>query len=227
MRKHPLLAFVTAVFTCSIPGALSAAQATTTTRSIDQTSAKTMTSRSASLAARTTDDRQRTRAEIEARAKAVRIRKIRIEHDARNRAVARAKHARAVAEAKHARAVAHAFAVRAQNDAKLEAVEDRAATRKSLASAAKSRLLAVQPYVALGGVWASLRSCESHGDYAENTGNGYYGAYQFSLASWLTVGETGLPSEASAQVQDAAARALYARQGWHAWPTCSYRIGMV
>jgi hypothetical protein len=29
-----------------------------------------------------------------------------------------------------------------------------------------------------------LRTCESGGNYAENTGNGYYGAYQFSIATW-------------------------------------------
>ena len=31
-----------------------------------------------------------------------------------------------------------------------------------------------------GGVWLQLRECESGDNYAENTGNGFYGAYQFS-----------------------------------------------
>ena len=30
----------------------------------------------------------------------------------------------------------------------------------------------------------ALRNCESGGDYQKNTGNGYYGAYQFSLSTW-------------------------------------------
>ena len=42
-----------------------------------------------------------------------------------------------------------------------------------------------------GGVWAGLRQCESGGNYADNTGNGYYGAYQFSLATWHGLGFPG------------------------------------
>lgn len=30
----------------------------------------------------------------------------------------------------------------------------------------------------------ALRTCESGGNYAENTGNGFYGAYQFSISTW-------------------------------------------
>lgn len=53
--------------------------------------------------------------------------------------------------------------------------------------------------------WLSkLRGCESGGNYAENTGNGYYGAYQFSLGTWQSLGLSGLPSSAPASVQDQA-----------------------
>lgn len=31
---------------------------------------------------------------------------------------------------------------------------------------------------------SSLRNCESGGDYSINTGNGYYGAYQFTIETW-------------------------------------------
>lgn len=30
----------------------------------------------------------------------------------------------------------------------------------------------------------SLRNCESSGNYQENTGNGFYGAYQFTIDTW-------------------------------------------
>jgi hypothetical protein len=69
--------------------------------------------------------------------------------------------------------------------------------------------------------FAELRNCEASGDYQTNTGNGYYGAYQFALGTWLGLGETGLPSDASPAVQDAAAYLLYQRDGWHPWPACS------
>ncbi|HSX46337.1 MAG TPA: ubiquitin-like domain-containing protein [Candidatus Saccharimonadia bacterium] len=49
-----------------------------------------------------------------------------------------------------------------------------------------------------------LRSCESGGNYADNTGNGYYGAYQFSLGTWQRLGYSGLPSNAPPSVQDQA-----------------------
>ena len=34
----------------------------------------------------------------------------------------------------------------------------------------------------------ALRWCESTNDYAADTGNGYYGAYQFSLETWEWLG---------------------------------------
>ena len=49
-----------------------------------------------------------------------------------------------------------------------------------------------------------LRQCESGGNYQEDTGNGYYGAYQFSLGTWQRLGLSGLPSNAPPSVQDQA-----------------------
>lgn len=48
----------------------------------------------------------------------------------------------------------------------------------------------------------TLRMCESHGNYSEDTGNGYYGAYQFSLSTWNRLGYSGLPNDAPPAVQD-------------------------
>ena len=74
--------------------------------------------------------------------------------------------------------------------------------------------------------FAELRNCEASGDYETNTGNGYYGAYQFALATWLGLGETGLPSDAPPAMQDAAAYLLYQRDGWHSWPACSALLNL-
>src|SRR5579863_4891236 len=38
------------------------------------------------------------------------------------------------------------------------------------------------------GIWKALRQCESNANYRADTGNGYYGAYQFSISSWIAVG---------------------------------------
>ena len=69
--------------------------------------------------------------------------------------------------------------------------------------------------------------CESSGNYATNTGNGYYGAYQFNLATWRGLGYTGLPSNAAPAVQDQAAQKLYDQRGWQPWPACSAKLGLV
>lgn len=49
-----------------------------------------------------------------------------------------------------------------------------------------------------------LRDCESGGNYQDDTGNGYYGAYQFSLGTWDSLGYSGLPSSAAPSTQDQA-----------------------
>ena len=75
-------------------------------------------------------------------------------------------------------------------------------------------------------VWVALRKCESNGNYAINTGNGYYGAYQFAAGTWRKLGYSGLPHEASPAIQDEAARKLQAQQGWSPWPACTRKLGL-
>jgi hypothetical protein len=82
------------------------------------------------------------------------------------------------------------------------------------------------PAAPSGGVWYQLRICESSGNYAANTGNGYYGAYQFSLSTWWGLGFTGFPSAAPPAVQDRAAAELQARSGWGSWPSCAAELGL-
>lgn len=77
-----------------------------------------------------------------------------------------------------------------------------------------------------GGVWDRLAQCESGGNWAINTGNGYYGGVQFSLSSWQAVGGSGYPHQASKAEQISRAEALLALQGWGAWPACSAKLGL-
>jgi hypothetical protein len=84
---------------------------------------------------------------------------------------------------------------------------------------------AVRVLADVGDVWARLRTCESGGQYSTNTGNGFYGAYQFHPRTWRTLGFPGLPHQAPPEMQDEAARRLQARSGWGQWPVCSRRIG--
>lgn len=74
------------------------------------------------------------------------------------------------------------------------------------------------------GEWSALRFCESTLTYAVDTGNGYFGAYQFDLTTWQTVGGFGNPADAPPEEQDARARLLYARRGSQPWPICGVHL---
>ncbi len=66
---------------------------------------------------------------------------------------------------------------------------------------------------------------ESGGDYSINTGNGYYGAFQFSQSTWnIAAQDAGLsylvgvlPSSATKAEQDTVAVALYSLDGGRPW----------
>ena len=75
-------------------------------------------------------------------------------------------------------------------------------------------------------VWTELAQCESGGNWAIDTGNGYYGGLQFTLSSWQSVGGSGYPNQASESEQISRAQMLQAKQGWGAWPACSAKLGL-
>ncbi|TWE28147.1 putative peptidoglycan binding protein [Prauserella muralis] len=73
--------------------------------------------------------------------------------------------------------------------------------------------------------WAKLRMCESTNRYQVNTGNGYYGAYQFDLPTWRSVGGQGRPHQARPAEQDYRALYLYRMRGWQPWE-CAGKVGL-
>ena len=75
-------------------------------------------------------------------------------------------------------------------------------------------------------VWAKLAQCESGGKPETNTGNGFYGMYQFTLETWQSLGGTGYPHEADAATQTAMAKKLQAQSGWGQWPGCADKLGL-
>ncbi len=76
-------------------------------------------------------------------------------------------------------------------------------------------------------VWDQLAQCESGGNWAINTGNGYYGGLQFNLDTWRAYGGTGYPHEQSRETQIAVAERLRdANGGYGAWPHCSQQLGL-
>jgi hypothetical protein len=75
------------------------------------------------------------------------------------------------------------------------------------------------------GSWARLRMCESSGRYDVAAAHGHYGAYQFDLPTWRSVGGTGYPHRASPREQDYRALYLYRMRGWQPW-TCARMLGL-
>ena len=70
-------------------------------------------------------------------------------------------------------------------------------------------------------VWDSIAACESGGNWATNTGNGYYGGLQFSLGTWQAYGGSRRPDQQSREAQIAVAeRVAAAEGGYGAWPVC-------
>lgn len=74
--------------------------------------------------------------------------------------------------------------------------------------------------VSAGYPLSAIAQCESGGNPSTNTGNGFYGKYQFTMSTWASVGGSGNPAYASEEEQDRRAAALYAREGSSPWPVC-------
>lgn len=84
------------------------------------------------------------------------------------------------------------------------------------------------PPVINGAQWDALSRCEAGGNWAINTGNGYYGGVQFDQNTWERQGGLRYAPRAdlaTREEQIAIAEVTRARQGWGAWPVCSGRIG--
>jgi len=82
---------------------------------------------------------------------------------------------------------------------------------------------------AAGSVWDRVAACESGGNWAINTGNGYYGGLQFSPSAWKAFGGTRHASSANRAgkvVQIDIGRRVLAAQGPGAWPVCGRRAGL-
>jgi uncharacterized protein YabE (DUF348 family) len=84
------------------------------------------------------------------------------------------------------------------------------------------------PPVSNGSIWDAIAGCEAGGNWAINTGNGYYGGVQFDQGTWERNGGLRFAARADLATRDeqiAIAEVTRARQGWGAWPVCSGRAG--
>jgi hypothetical protein len=68
--------------------------------------------------------------------------------------------------------------------------------------------------------WDAVAACESGGNWAISTGNGFYGGLQFTMSTWRAYGGSGSPVNASREAQIAVAERVLVGQGIGAWPVC-------
>ena len=87
-----------------------------------------------------------------------------------------------------------------------------------------------QPVISDGEVWDRLAHCEATGNWAINTGNGYYGGLQFNKSTWDSNGGdayAAYPHQATREQQIAiATKVRDARGGYSAWPGCARKLGL-
>jgi len=87
-----------------------------------------------------------------------------------------------------------------------------------------------QPVISDGEVWDRLAGCEAGGNWAINTGNGYYGGLQFNISTWNSNGGgqyASRPDLASREQQIAiATKVRDGRGGYSAWPACARKLGL-
>jgi uncharacterized protein YabE (DUF348 family) len=84
------------------------------------------------------------------------------------------------------------------------------------------------PPVSDGNIWDAIAGCEAGGNWAINTGNGYYGGVQFDQSTWERNGGLRFAPRAdmaTREEQIAIAEVTRSHQGWGAWPVCSGRTG--
>lgn len=92
---------------------------------------------------------------------------------------------------------------------------------QATASPASSSPATTTPTTAVPAQLQAIAACESGGNPGAIGGGGAYrGKYQFSPATWQSVGGTGDPAAAPEAEQDRRAAMLYARSGASQWPVC-------
>ncbi|MFD9124398.1 transglycosylase family protein [Kitasatospora sp. NPDC059571] len=114
-----------------------------------------------------------------------------------------------------------------------------APTRRRVRMAVMGGALAVLPVAGLAAAntasaapattWDKVAQCEATGNWAANTGNGFYGGLQFTSGTWGAFGGHAYAAnahQATKAQQIAIAEKVLAAQGPGAWPVCSVKAGL-
>lgn len=143
---------------------------------------------------------------------------------------------------KHSKALQEAAKSRADIESSLKAKEQEAVEKQQEIDTLTQQLQAkravkatvasatVKPPVVSydgGTVWDSLAKCESGGNWAINTGNGYYGGIQFDIGTWGGFGGYARADLAPRDIQIQRAEQIRASRGFSPWPACAAKLGLL
>ena len=99
----------------------------------------------------------------------------------------------------------------------------------AIVAAPVAGLTATTASAATPSTWDAVAQCESSGNWAANTGNGFYGGLQFTPSTWAAFGGTQYAAsadQATASQQITVAENVLAAQGPGAWPVCGPQAGL-
>jgi murein DD-endopeptidase MepM/ murein hydrolase activator NlpD len=99
----------------------------------------------------------------------------------------------------------------------------------AVAATTGSMIIATPASAAPDTAWDAVAQCESSGNWAINTGNGFYGGLQFKQSTWEAFGGTEFAPRAdlaTREQQIVVAERTLQGQGWGAWPVCSQKAGV-
>lgn len=138
----------------------------------------------------------------------------------------------AIDEAEAARAAWFAGVARAEREARHQAeLAAQAEAARVEAAKAPPEPRRAPVYESTGSVWDRLAQCESGGNWAINTGNGYYGGLQMDMQFWSSYGGPAFASRpdlaSRAQQITVAERARDSGRGYYPWPTCARNLGLI
>ncbi|MER5729231.1 transglycosylase family protein [Streptomyces sp. NPDC002138] len=105
----------------------------------------------------------------------------------------------------------------------------RTVTAAALLAVAAPLLGSANASAAAISTWDKVAQCEATGNWAINTGNGYYGGLQISMSTWRAYGGTqyaARPDQATKQQQILTGEKILAGQGQGAWPSCGPAAGL-
>lgn len=152
-----------------------------------------------------------------------------VDRDIQEQHASRSEYRKALADHARAKFVRHQRYLKKLAAERAAQARAAAAARQAAQQAAAARTASAPSYASGGTYWDHIAQCESGGNWAENTGNGYYGGLQFDMQTWDAYGGQSFasrPDLASREAQITVATRVrdgygkYPARGYSAWPVC-------